>query len=483
MSTDIRPPLNRMSLAGLAPGLRPVIDPAELRTRVVHFGLGAFHRAHQAVYTEHAAARSGEPWGITAVAPRSVETVRALREQDCLYSLTERRPDGHRSRVVGSVVGALAMGPDARAVDALLTDPEVTVVTLTVTEKGYHRSPATGGLDTGAPPVAADLSADPGGPLTTVIGRLAAGLAARMRAGAPPISVVSCDNMADNGASLRRGIHDFVRASTWPDRTHILDRMTETVAFPATVVDRIVPATDESDRAAALASLGLRDALPVAAEPYRQWVLQDSFAGPRPPWELDGALFVEDVAPYQLTKLRLLNGSHSALAYLGTAAGLTTIADTMATDWGEDLVRALCAEVAHTLPSGGPDPTAYAEDLVVRFRNPAMRHRLLQIGSDGSLKITERWLPALRELRARGTRTPVLELALAAWALGTRRADALPDPAADTLAACWGSTANPSDTVRALLRAVGANDLADDDVLTAAVADRFPGLRAGRVEL
>ncbi|MFS8199723.1 mannitol dehydrogenase family protein [Streptomyces sp. CWNU-52B] len=495
--------LGRAVLPRLAPEQRPAVDPAGLRTRVVHFGLGAFHRAHQAVYTEHAAARSGEPWGITAVAPRSAATVRALRNQDCLYSLTERRPDGHLTRVVGSVVGALAIGPDAEAVDALLTDPEVTVVTLTVTEKGHHRSPATGGLDLTAGPVAADLAAGPDGPLTTVVGRLAAGLAARMRAGAPPVDVVSCDNMADNGAALARVVRDFVRASSWPDRTRILDLMAGAVAFPATVVDRIVPATGEADRVAAGAALGVRDALPVTGEPYRQWVLEDSFVAPRPPWELDGALFVPDVAPYQLTKLRLLNGSHSALAHLGTAAGLGTIAEAMTADWGERLVRALCAEVSPTLPAGGPDPAAYADDLVVRFRNPAMRHLLRQIGSDGSLKVTERWLPALRELRARGASTPVLELALAAWAHGTRPRDASTaeasetasstvgafaagapcDPAAEALAACWGSATRPAETVRALLRVLGAPDLADDDALTAAVADRLPALRAGRVEI
>lgn len=451
--------LNRAALARLAPALRPAVDPGELRARIVHFGLGAFHRAHQAVYTEQAAARSGQPWGIAAVAPRSVETVRLLREQDCLYSLTERRPDGNRTRIVGSIVGAPAMGPDAKAVDALLADPEVTVVTLTVTEKGYHRSPTTGGLDLAAAPVAADLAADPHGPLSTVIGRLAAGLAARMRAGAPPVSVVSCDNMAGNGAVLRRVVEDFVRASAWPDRAEILDRLSEAGAFPATVVDRIVPAVGAGDRAAAAAALGVRDELPVTGEPYRQWVLEDSFRAARPPWELDGALFVPDVAPYQLTKLRLLNGSHSALAHLGLAAGLTTIAETMATDWGERLVRTLCAEVAPTLPAGGPDPAAYADDLVVRFTNPGMRHLLQQIATDGPLKIQERWLPALRELRAHGAGTPVLELALAAWALPYEQ------------------------PVPALLRDVGAPDLADDDALTTAVAARLPALRAGRIEI
>lgn len=463
MSAAALPPLDRRALSALAPEQRPPVDPAELRTRVVHFGLGAFHRAHQALYTQNAAARSGEPWGISAVAPRSTGTIRALRSQDCLYSLTERHPGGSVSRVVGALTGALGMRTDASAVHALLTDPEVTVVTLTITEKGYQRPDQAGGPD--------------------VIGCLAEGLAARIRRGAAPISVVSCDNMADNGAVLGRAVEERVRAAAGPDAEQVLALMADTVAFPATVVDRIVPATGEDDRAVAASALGFLDAVPVMGEPYRQWVLQDSFAAPRPPWERDGAMFVPDVAPYQLTKLRLLNGSHSALAYLGLAAGHTTIADTMAGDWGERLVRALCAEVAPTLPAGGPDPGAYADDLVVRFRNPAMRHLLRQIGSDGSLKLTERWLPALRSLRAKGTATPVLELALAAWVYATRADHGITDPALDALTACWTTTSRPAETVRALLCVLGAADLADDTALTAAVADRLPALEAGRIEV
>ncbi|MFG2550584.1 mannitol dehydrogenase family protein [Streptomyces sp. NPDC048581] len=474
--------LSRAALRALPTESRPPVDPAELRPRVVHFGIGAFHRAHQALYTENAAARSGEPWGIAAVAPRSTSTVDALRAQDCLYSLTERRPEGRALRVVGSLTGAYAMGRDAVAVDALLTDAGTTVVTLTVTEKGYHRSPTTGGLDTAREAVAADLAASREGVAMTAIGRLACGLAARMRSGAPSINVVSCDNMADNGAVLSRVVRDFVRAADWPDRERILDRMTEAVGFPATVVDRIVPATTPDDLAATATALGVQDALAVSGEPYRQWVLEDRFAAPRPPWELDGALLVPDVAPYQLTKLRLLNGSHSALAHLGIAAGLTTVADAMADGWGERLVTSLCTEVASTLPEGGPDPGRYAEDLVTRFRNPAMHHLLRQIASDGSLKITERWLPALRVLRERGAATPVLELALAGW-VNLTRDHGIPDPAQDALTACWRNGADDTAVVRALLTTVGAADLADDSALVTAVVRQLPALRAGRVDI
>ncbi len=474
--------LNRAALGALPPASRPRVDPAELRTRVVHFGIGAFHRAHQALYTENAVARSGEPWGIAAVAPRSAATVDTLRAQDCLYSVTERRPEGDVPRVIGALTGALVMGRDAAAVDALLADPETTVVTLTVTEKGYHRSPATGGLDTADEAVAADLATSRQGVATTVIGRLACGLAARMRSGAPSIGVVSCDNMADNGAVLSRVVRDFVRACDWPDRERILDRMAEAVAFPATVVDRIVPATTPGDLAATATALGVHDALAVSGEPYRQWVLQDRFTAPRPPWELDGALLVPDVAPYQLTKLRLLNGSHSALAPLGIAAGRSTVADAMADGWGERLVRALCAEVAPTLPDGGPDPGRYADDLVARFRNPAMHHLLRQIASDSSLKIIERWLPALRVLRERGAATPVLELALAGW-VNLTRDHGVPDPAQDALTACWHTAGDDTAAVRALLATVGASDLADDSGLVTAVVRHLPALRAGNVDI
>ncbi|HUR08444.1 MAG TPA: mannitol dehydrogenase family protein [Nonomuraea sp.] len=489
MKTLTVPSLSLATLDRIAPELRPAVDPRQSRPRVVHFGLGAFHRAHQAVYTENAAARGGEPWGIVAVAPNSTQVVKAMRAQDCLYSVTARHPAATATRVVGSIVEALGLRPDAERVDHLLADPDVTVLTLTITESGHHRRPGTGELDTGAPEIAADLAARRTADITTVVGRLAAGLATRMRVNGAPISVVSCDNMAANGAALGTVVRGFVEASSWPDRRAVLDWMTTSVAFPATIVDRIVPATTEADREAARTALGVRDEVPVGGEPYRQWVLEDSFVGPRPPWELDGALFVPDVVPYQLTKLRLLNGSHSALAYLGAAAGCATIADVMATGWGERLVRALGAEIAPTLPADGPNPATYTDDLVERFRNSEMRHLLQQIGSDGSRKIPERWFGALRSLRAASAATPALELALAAWTNATRPAAdggqlfGTTDPAAAELAACWHGTSHHEDTIRRLLSVLGAADLAGDGALVSGTAARLPALRAGRVEI
>ncbi|WP_116103413.1 mannitol dehydrogenase family protein [Amycolatopsis thermalba] len=463
--------LDLSALDALSPENRPKTDPGELAPQVVHFGLGAFHRAHQAVYTEAAAAASGQPWGIAAINPRSPEPVEGLRIQDCLFSVTDRE-----TRVVGSIVEALRMVPDAERADQLLTSPEVTVVTLTVTEKGYFRDPATGRLDTTHPEIAADLA---GRPPRTVIGRLATSLANRFRGTRAPISVVSCDNAAGNGAALADVVTGFVAASDWPDRDAVQDWLRAAVAFPSTVVDRIVPAVTGAAKAAAEAALGVRDEMAVAAEPYRQWVLEDTFAAPRPPWEAGGARFVPDVAPHQLMKLRLLNGSHSALAYLGLAAGCRTVADVLATGWGERMVRGFTAEVAPTLPASDLDVPAYVDALVGRFADPAIGHRLRQIGSDGSLKIAERWLPVLRE---RGGAGPVLALALAAWAHATRAGFGTTDPAADTLAACWDGAPDAATAVALPVTAVGGADLAGDPALVASIAARLPEVEAGRIE-
>jgi fructuronate reductase len=486
--------LCRTTLVDLPTSQRPLVDPRDLDTRVVHFGIGAFHRAHQAVYTEAAAARSGEPWGITAVAPGSAAAVTGLRTQDCLYSVTDLVAGNTTTRVVGSIIDALLLQPDAAKVHDALCAPQTTVVTLTVTEKGYYRRADTGALDVAAPAIAGDLAATTdittgAGDLRTVVGRLTTSLAARYRAGGAPISVVSCDNMAGNGAALAGVVRDFVQASRWTDKDAVLDWLSSAVGFPSTVVDRIVPATTDEDREAATVALGVRDEMAVVGEPYRQWVLQDSFTAPRPPWELDGALFVADVAPYQLMKLRLLNGSHSALAYLGLAAGCRSITDVLRTEWGERLVRGLAAEVSPTLPDVGLDEAKYTDDLVARFSNPAMRDQLRRIGSDGSLKIGERWLGALRELRVNRTTTPVLELALAGWVNATRPGDTggqqfdTSDPAAKALAEHWRTNAPPADIIAGLLREVGAGDLADDHQLTTTIAQRLPAVAAGQIDI
>jgi fructuronate reductase len=465
----------RLSLATLSAvpaASRPPVDPRALRPRIVHLGIGAFHRAHQALATQTAEAAHGGGWGVAGVTQRSRAVVDALRPQDGLYSFTERRPQGPATRVVGAVTEVLHAADDGARLTELLASADVTVVTLTVTEKGYRRDPAGGGLALADPLVRSDL-AGAAAPATaapaTAVGQLATGLRARLRASGAPLSVVSCDNMAANGAVLRRLVRDFVAATAWDERDRLLDWITGSVAFPATVVDRIVPATTDADRRTAARALGVADEGAVTGEPFTQWVLQDIFAADRPRWEEAGARFVADVAPYQSAKLRLLNGAHSLIAYRGLAAGCQTVADVLATPWGEPAVRAYCAEAAQSLqPAEGLDLAAYIDSLVDRFANPAMEHRIQQIATDGSLKIPERWLAPLRELRTAGRDTPELASALAAWARVTRD-HPLDDPEAEALRRAWDARP-PRDALRRLLSLLGADDLADDTSLVTAVA-------------
>ncbi|MER7792167.1 mannitol dehydrogenase family protein [Streptomyces sp. NPDC097640] len=457
--------LSAATLRAVPAGSRPATDRGALRPRIVHLGIGAFHRAHQAVCTELAEVSAAGGWGIAGVTQRSRAVVDALRPQDGLYSLTERHPDGPVTRVIGTVTEVLHAADDGARLTELLASPDVTVVTLTVTEKGYRRDPATGGLDLADPLIRGDLAGATAS--ASAVGQLAYGLRARLRSGGAPLSVVSCDNMAGNGAVLRRLVREFLAATKWAERERLLEWTAASVAFPSTVVDRIVPATTEADLRTAARALTLRDEGAVTAEPFTQWVLEDAFAADRPRWEAGGARFVADVAPYQLTKLRLLNGSHSLLAYLGVAAGCGTVADAMATDWGEDAVRAFCAEAAASLPpADGLDIPGYVDSLVRRFANPAMHHRIRQIAADGSLKIPERWLAPLRELRATGHDTPQLTAALAAWARATRDTPA-EDPAAEELRRAWDRPG--PDAVRTLLLLLGAEDLAEDTALVKAV--------------
>lgn len=471
MSTPAR--LSRAALGTLPPECRPQIDPAALRPRIVHLGIGAFHRAHQAALTETAEAQHGGGWGIAGISQRSRSVVDALRPQDGLYSLTLREPAGPRTRVVGSVTEVLHAA-DAERLTGLIASPDVTVITTTVTEKGYRRDPVSGGLAWDDPGVRSDLAGAPAP--VTVIGQLAAGLRARRHTGAP-LSVAPCDNMADNGSVVRRLVQEFVAAAPWHDRDRLLEWIDSSVGFPSTVVDRIVPATGEADRRTAAAALGLRDEGAVVAEPFTQWVLQDSFAADRPRWESAGAQLVADVAPYQMMKLRLLNGSHSLLACLGLAAGCRTVADAMDTPWGEPAVRAYAAEVAQSLASASDlDIPAYVDTLLSRFANHAMDHRLAQIATDNSLKIPERWLAPLRDLRSAGLQTPVLTTALATWARHTRGGQ-LDDPAAERLRRAWQSP--QEGAIRELLRTLGAPDLAEDSAFVAEVDGRVSALDRG----
>jgi len=408
------------TLAELPPAVaRPRYDRGALGVGIVHIGLGAFHRAHQAVYTDDALNRSGGDWGIAGVSLLSPDTRDALRSQGGLYTLGVRDEAGERLRVIGSVVEALVAPENPGAVLARLTHPGARVVTVTVTEKGYCHNPATGELDERRPDIRHDLG-DPGLP-STLPGFLVEAIRRRRAAGAPPFTVLSCDNLPHNG-SVTAGILQAYASLLEPG----LDRwIADHVACPSSMVDRIVPATAEEDRARVAASLGLVDAAPVVTEPFSQWVFEDRFPSGRPEWEAFGAEPVADVRPYEAMKLRLLNASHSCIAYLGYLAGYQTVAEAIADPVFERFVATLMdEEVTPTLKMpAGANLAGYKAALLARFANPALRHRTWQIAMDGTQKLPQRLLATIRERLAAGAPFDRLALGVAGWMRYARGVD------------------------------------------------------------
>ncbi|WP_078196522.1 mannitol dehydrogenase family protein [Cupriavidus necator] len=412
----------------------PRYDRARLSAGIVHLGLGAFHRAHQALYTEAALAQGDLRWGIVGVSLRSPATGHTLQAQDHLYSVTERHGDTSGTRIVGAVVASL-YAPQAlqRVIDAI-ADPAVCVITSTVTEKGYSQHPSTAGLDLDDADIRHDL-ANPERPRST-LGILAAGIRRRPRGA--PLSVVCCDNMAGNGDTLRRLLTQFAELSD----ADLARRIDDEIALPNSMVDRIVPAASAASIDLATQHLGMRDEAAIVCEPFTQWVIEDRFAGPRPAWEAGGALLTTDVRPYQAMKLRLLNGTHSAMAYAGQLCGLASIADVMANPAAAAFARGVMEDLRATVAAPpGYDVDRYCRELLHRFENTALAHLTAQIATDGTQKIPVRWLPALRESCSAGIERPCLERALAMWLhyLRTSRSDhgdvlMISDPGAAALA-------------------------------------------------
>jgi fructuronate reductase len=390
---------------------RPDYDRAAVATGIVHLGIGAFHRAHQAVYTDAVLAAGDRRWGIVGASLRSTDTRDALAPQGGLYTLAVRDAAGERLQVVGSVARLLVAPDDPGALLAALAAPDTRIVSLTVTEKGYCHRPATGELDETHPDIRHDL-AHPEVPRSAP-GFIVEALRRRRAAGLPAFTALCCDNLPRNGATLKGVLARFA-ALRDPDLGRYV---TGELRCPSTMVDRIVPATTDDDRKQVAAALGVADAWPVVTEPFTQWVIEDDFAAGRPAWDAAGATFVPDVAPFELAKLRLLNGSHSTLAYLGYLAGHETVADAMAAPGFATLVQGLMLEeAAPTLPPvPGLDVPAYAAALVDRFRNPALRHRTWQIAMDGSQKLPQRLLGTARDRLAAGAPLRRVALGIAAW--------------------------------------------------------------------
>lgn len=399
---------------------------------ILHLGLGAFHRAHQAAFTEDAVAAAGGDWGIEAVAMRNPALATALTARGGRYTLIERHPQGPVLREIGIIRRAVALPGQTEAVAARLADPAIRVATLTVTEKGYGADPSTRALDRADPAVAQDL-AQPEGPPRSLAGLLVRGLAQRRAAGAGGLTLISCDNLAGNGRLLE-GLVAEMAARSDPG----LGRwIAASCRFPDSMVDRITPAASPATLALAEAALGHPDPAAIETEPFRQWVIAGDFAGPRPAWEAAGVLFVPEVAPFEQLKLRMLNGTHSLIAALGALAGLAAVRDAMARPALRALARLHMDRMAMTLPAlPGLDPGGYAAALVSRLANPAIDHRLLQIAQDGSQKLPQRLLAPAAEALARGLPVDTVALAVAAWIrfLGGRDDAGAPLPLVDPLA-------------------------------------------------
>lgn len=385
----------------------PTYDRERLATGIVHLGLGAFHRAHQAIYTEDALAHGGGDWGITGVSMRSDRVARQLRPQDCLYSVLAEDGQQQSLRVVGVIREVLLATRELEAVCQAIANPRTRLVTLTITEKGYCSAADGRSLDREHPQVRADLeqAQQPG----TAIGVLALGLERRRLQCGEPLTLISCDNLSANGRVLASVLRDYAEQA-FPDLPAWLDQCTR---YPCSMVDRIVPAATPQQQAAQSAELGLEDHAAIATECFSQWIIEDDFCSERPAWEAAGVQFVDDILPYERIKLGLLNAAHSAIAYAGLLAGKETVDQVVADSELGDFVRRLMTRAlmpALEVPAGF-DLDAYAEQLLLRFANPALRHRCAQIAMDGSEKISQRWLPVLQQ------QAPPAELlqALACW--------------------------------------------------------------------
>lgn len=428
---------------------------------IVHLGLGAFHRAHQAVYLERYRQRSGDAgWGVSSANLRSNKTlVDALRVADYRYHVAEYADrDNVILREIGVIEETLFSGCDAgskvgRDLESLLTrlaDEAVRIVTLTVTEKGYFLSPSEGTLLRDDPQIAADI-AEPHAP-STAPGILVEALARRRAAGRAPFTVLCCDNMPDNGKRTRAAVTQLAACRD----EALADWIKREVAFPCSMVDRIVPAMTEAEFQR-LAQLGIEDPNAVVCEAFSQWVVEDHFPMGRPDWEADGVEMVADVAPFETMKLRMLNGSHSLLAYLGAQAGIETVYDAVIQPPIANLLRRyMMTEAAPTLSMPeGTDLDAYSEQLLARFANDSLRHKLHQIAMDGSQKLPQRWLQgALCRLEA-GPELPCTALGIAAWIHYTSGVSPNGDPheVSDPMAATFAELHRQHKSAESLVRA------------------------------
>jgi mannitol 2-dehydrogenase len=409
--------LNAQTVTGLdATVTVPTYDRSKVRTGIVHFGVGGFHRAHQAMYVDALMNADGPgDWGITGVGllPGDRRMHDALQAQDFLYTLVVKDSDGTmHPRVIGSLVDYLFAPDDPESVLGVMTDPATRIVSLTITEGGYLVNQSTGEFDAGDPSIRHDLK--DGAVPSTAFGYITEALARRRAAGVEPFTVMSCDNIQGNGEVTHKMIGAFARLKD-PDLAAWIEA---NVVFPNSMVDRITPVTTDTDRSVLAEQFGVWDEWPVVCEPFTQWVLEDRFPTGRPPYEAVGVQLVPDVEPYELMKLRLLNASHQGLCYLGYLAGYRyaheVCSDPLFTGF---LLGYMDEEATPTLePVPGVDLDSYKHQLIERFANPEIRDTLARLCAESSDRIPKWLLPVIRHQLAAGGPIHRSALVVAAWA-------------------------------------------------------------------
>lgn len=449
------PRLSPETISNLPESVRtPSSKPSDHGVGIVHIGVGAFHRAHQAVYTDSALARHGGDWRIAGVSLRSHTAAEQLNPQTGLYSVASKDDDGVTYRVIGAIDRVIAAAGSCREALEHMARETTNIVSLTITEKGYCRDAATGHLNCEHPGIRADLQSpeNPG----TAIGCLVAALDRRFHSGVAPFSVLSCDNLPSNGLAVKQMVLDYAelldnRLAGWIQRN---------AAFPSTMVDRICPATTGEDRRAGAEEMGIEDRGLIVAEPFSQWIIEDHFVNGRPEWQAGGAQFAADVTAYETAKLRILNGSHSAMAYIGCLCGIEFIHHVIGRSDLASFIHCLMDELETTLALPKEfDIQQYRTDLIARFRNSSLGHRTAQVAMDGSQKLPVRLIaPALERLGS-GHKIRALSMAIAMWIQFTTGLDnsgrrrALDDPLREVLQN-WPSSGehNINEVVETALR-------------------------------
>lgn len=430
--------------------ITPSYNLENLGIGILHIGLGRFHRGHQAVFNDLCLNRNGGNWGIAAVSLNTRRTVDALNQQDGLYSVQLNSVDGSKTKIVGCIRKAHFVGDGMSAVNQHFTNPSVHIATLTVTEKGYHYDSSTRSLDHNSSDLKKDLEA-PQNPCTA-IGLLARGLELRFERSAGPINVLSCDNLQANGSLLQSLVVEYLECI----KSSAVKWVRDQVAFPNSMVDRIVPSIDDAEIDQLNQQRSFIDAIPIVTEDFGQWIIEDGFTAPRPQWQDVGVQFVKDVHIFEKLKLSMLNGTHSYMAYFGSLKGYRYVNEAIADEEIYTNVSALLSKQLSNYISSTEELSlqSYSEALIQRYRNPELKHRLLQIAMDGSLKIPQRWIPSVLHALKNNQPTSCLSGCIASWILFCQMAEKgrweMNDPLRATILSAVGNSSDPVAILRSL---------------------------------